>query len=226
VDGIQSGSLTLSAGTYSGADLARELQSRINGDQALLDNDVRVSVAFDAATNKLAITSNRYGSASKVESITGTSAATLGLDTSDVAISGDGVDVAGTIGGLIATGAGRFLTAIGDASGLKIEVTGGSTGARGDLVFSRGYADQLDSLLTSFLQTNDLIKSRTDGLDTRIEDINDQREALERRLFSQEQRLRSQFAALDTLIGQLNSTSSFLTQQLSSLQTSFNSNSK
>ncbi len=225
VDGIQSATMTLTAGTYSGADLAKELQSRINGDSAMINNDVSVSVAFDAATNKLAVTSNRFGSASKIENITGTSIATLGLDSSDAGNSGDGVDVAGTIGGFAATGSGRFLTGIGDTSGIKIEVTGGSTGDRGDLVFSRGYADQLNSALTEILQTNDLIKLRTDGLDDRIEDINEQREALERRLIAQEQRLRSQFTALDTLVGQLNSTSSFLTQQLSSLQTSFKPNS-
>jgi flagellar hook-associated protein 2 len=45
----------------------------------------------------------------------------------------------------------------------------------------------------------------------------DQRIQMEARLEQTEKRLRAQFTALDTLVGRLNSTSSFLTQQLASL---------
>ena len=50
-----------------------------------------------------------------------------------------------------------------------------------------------------------------------MEDITDQRVALDERMIAVEQRLREQFTALDSLVGQLNNTSAFLGQQLASL---------
>ena len=218
VDGVQAATVTLSAGTYSGDDLARELQSRINGDSELQDNGVTVSVSFNKnGNNEFSIVSNRYGSASKIESVSGTATATLGLDSADTTLSADGVDVAGSIGGVVASGSGRTLTGNGDASGLKIEVRGGNTGSRGNVVFSRGIADKLSSLLSGFLDEDNIIDARVDGVQNRIDDINEQRERFAARMDALEQRLRAQFNAMDGLVAQLRSTSDFLSQQLASL---------
>ena len=65
--------------------------------------------------------------------------------------------------------------------------------------------------------TDGIIETRTQGLNSTIEDYADQRVALNERLASLETRLLRQFNALDSLLGQLNSTSSFLTQQLNNL---------
>src|SRR5690606_34494587 len=62
VDGMKT-SITLSAGTYTAATLAAELQSKINGAEDLRDNDVKVAVTESGGV--LTITSERYGSASK-----------------------------------------------------------------------------------------------------------------------------------------------------------------
>jgi flagellar hook-associated protein 2 len=62
-----------------------------------------------------------------------------------------------------------------------------------------------------------LLTNRTDGLSATISRMADQRIQMEARLEQTEKRLRAQFTALDTLVGRLNSTSSFLTQQLASL---------
>ena len=218
VDGVQAATVTLSAGTYSGDDLARELQSRINGDSELQDNGVTVSVSFNKnGNNEFSIISNRYGSASKIESVSGTATATLGLDSADTALSADGVDVAGSIGGVAATGSGRTLTGNGDATGLKIEIRGGNTGSRGDVVFSRGIADKLNNLLSGFLDEDNIIDARVDGVQNRIDDINEQRERFAARMDALEQRLRAQFNAMDGLVAQMRSTSDFLSQQLASL---------
>ena len=218
VDGVQSGNLTLSPGTnLSGTDLAKEIQSLINGDNSLADNNVSVSVAFNATSNKFEITSNRYGSASKIENLSGNAISNLGLNTQDVGDSITGVDVAGSIGSNSAAGSGQFLTGAGNAKGLKIEITGGATGARGTVVFSRGYADQLNIMLAGYLDSDSIFDARTTGLNNDLDSIKDDREALSRRLLVQETRLRSQFTALDSLISQLNSTSGFLQQQLSNI---------
>lgn len=215
VDGTQSATISLTQQDYaSGDELAAELQNRINGDSELSDAGISVSVSF--VTDHFEITSSRYGSESTVElvSVDTNTAATLGLS---AGAGTDGVDVAGTIGGVAATGSGQVLSGSGDAEGIRLEVTGGVTGDRGSLSFTRGIADQLNTLLEGYLGTNSLIDARTEGLNSRIDDITDQRERLSRRLAQLEARYMSQFTALDALISQMTSTSNYLAQQLAAL---------
>ncbi len=217
VDGISSGSIALTQGTYAtGSDLAAELQTQINGDTALVGAGARVTVSF--AGNQLTITSNRYGAASQVNisAVDTNTAASLGLA---VANGTDGLDVAGTIGGVAATGAGQTLTGAtgSDAEGLQLLISGGPLGARGTVDFSRGVADQLNTLIDSFIQSSGVISSRTGSLQDALDTIAEQRTALDRRMQTVEARFRSRFTALDTLMSQLQNTSNFLTQQLANL---------
>lgn len=212
VDGTVA-SVTLTAGTYSAAQLASHVQSVINGASALTAVGSAVSVAQVAGV--MTITSNRYGSASNV-SVSGTAATNL-LGATPTATAG--VDVAGTINGIAATGSGQALTGAtaSDVEGLKLQILGGATGVRGMVNFSKGYAYQLDSLLTKLLDGNGFLSSRTDGINRSIKDIGNQTNVLQLRLQNIEKRYRAQFTALDTLIGSMNKTSSFLTQQLANL---------
>ncbi len=217
VDGVQSGSVSLTQGSYtSGAALAAEIQARINGDQALKDSGVTVTVTYDSANNRFVVTSDRYGSASTVEfvSVDPNTSATLGFS---AGAGTAGVDVAGTIGGVAATGSGQVLTGSGSAAGISLTVTGGATGARGTVTVSRGVADTVGALLEDMLESDGLLDSRTDSLNDRIEDIGDERLKLAERLDRLQQRLLAQFTALDTMLAQLQSTSTFLAQQLASL---------
>lgn len=210
VDGVAA-SVTLAAGTYTAAALAAELQSKINGVVALSSAGIGVTVTQSAGV--LSVTSSRYGSASTVV-ITGGTAKTdlFGTQTETT-----GVNVAGNIGGVTATGLGQTLTGTGDGSGLVLKVTGGATGARGTVNFARGYAYELDKLAGKILENNSLVDGRTDGINASIKDIGTQRVALERRLEGVEKRYRAQFTALDLVISNLSKTSSFLTQQLDNL---------
>ncbi|MEM8816845.1 MAG: flagellar filament capping protein FliD [Pseudomonadota bacterium] len=81
----------------------------------------------------------------------------------------------------------------------------------------QGFGTRLFNLTDSFLDTEGIIETRTQGLTTQIDGIADERESLNERLASLETRLLRQFNALDSLLAQLSSTSNFLTQQLSSL---------
>lgn len=65
--------------------------------------------------------------------------------------------------------------------------------------------------------TGGMIKARTDGIDRRLRDIDEQRQTLDLRLASLEKRYLNQFNALDGLLAQLSSTGSFLAQQLDAL---------
>lgn len=212
IDGVTA-SVKLAAGTYTAAALAAEIQSKVNGVSALSTADVAVAVT--EAAGVLTITSTRYGSASSVALIGGNARADLFGTHAET----DGLDVAGTIGGYAATGAGQSLTGTQAAAGLKLTITGGATGDRGTVSFARGYADQLDKLISKMLETDSLIEGRLEGIGSSIEDIADRREAMISRLESVEKRLRAQFTALDTLMSRMQQTSSFLSQQLANLPT-------
>ena len=82
-----------------------------------------------------------------------------------------------------------------------------------------GFVQELDAVLSSYLDTGGLIQARTDGLSESKEQMDDDIERIEDRIVLTEARLRRQFSALDALVNQLNATSSFLTQQLANLPT-------
>lgn len=78
----------------------------------------------------------------------------------------------------------------------------------------QGFAFRFEALADSLLDTDGTIDAREDGLNDRIDNLQDSQADEERRLELKEKALRSQYAALDSLVGSLQSTSSFLFQQL------------
>ncbi|MGB0865629.1 MAG: flagellar filament capping protein FliD [Granulosicoccaceae bacterium] len=79
-----------------------------------------------------------------------------------------------------------------------------------------GFAQRLDDFVYGYSKFDGIVQGRLDGLDARVDDITDQRYALEERVASVEARYRSQFQALDQMMSQLSTTSSYLAAQLSS----------
>jgi len=88
----------------------------------------------------------------------------------------------------------------------------------------QGFANRLDTLVDGWLAIDGLIDGRTDSLDSSKRLLETREESLEYRMSQIEARLFAQFSQLDTLISGLQSTSSFLTQQLSQLPTYGNNN--
>lgn len=217
VDGVASGSIRLTQGSYtSGADVATELQARINGDANLKDAGAAVSVAFSGGA--FVITSARYGSESTVTigSVAANTPSSLGLSSGQA---GTGVDVQGMIDGAAASGSGRFLTAQGGAAdGLQVEITGQTTGGLGALTFSRGLTDELNTTLQAYLDSDGLLDSVTSSLGSQIDDIGEVRDRLAARMVQVRQRYLDQFNAMDILVAQLNSTAGFLSNQLPGLE--------
>lgn len=208
IDGIAV-NVTLTAGNYASSQaLAAEIQSRIAG----ANSAANVSVSGGA----LQITSNTYGSSSAV-TITGGNGATDALGGAPTITTG--TDVAGTINGVAATGQGQNLIgATGDASeGLALKVTGGSIGARGTANFTMGFAYQLNTLTTNILADDGMLATKTDGINSSITRLTSQQDALNARLTAIEANYRAQFTALDTLMSSMQTTSSFLTQQLAQI---------
>lgn len=216
VDGV-SATITLAAGNYaSAAALATEIQSKINGAAELVSAGSTVRVAESGGV--LTITSDRYGSTSNAAITGGNGQDNLNLGAGATITAG--LDVAGFINGVAATGSGQSLTgATGDASeGIKLQIAGGVTGGRGLVTFSQGYAYQFDQILTSMLGEDGIISARTEGLNDTIERLGKDQERLSDRLDEVEKRYRAQFTALDVLLSKMNTTSSYLTQQLSALE--------
>lgn len=216
LDGV-SAKVGLTAGDYTPQELVAMMQAAINGTSAFSSAGNSVAVSIDQ-DGHLKVTSNRYGPTSKVTitNDTGTGVATLFGATITNAV---GEDVAGTIGGLPATGNGQVLTGASNtaADGLKIQINGGSTGSRGTIDFSTGIAGQLSKTIESYLGSSGLISSRTDGLNRTIKDIDKSRTALNTRLAETEKRLRAEYVALDRVLTSMQATSNYLTQQLASL---------
>lgn len=77
---------------------------------------------------------------------------------------------------------------------------------------SQGFAFRFDTAAEYFLQTDGLIDNRVDGLNDRVSRYEDDQSNIEYRLELKEVALRSQYAALDGLVGSLQSTSTFLFQ--------------
>jgi len=89
---------------------------------------------------------------------------------------------------------------------------------------NNGIATQLRAMADRVLGIEGSINTRTDGLRKRI-DLNQDRQALlEDRIAMMEKRLRAQYTALDKQMASLNSLSNYVTQQLSAMSNSNNSN--
>ena len=211
VDGITSETITITQKDYTtGTALAAEIQNRINADSNLKDNQVSVVVSYE--TDHFVVTSNRYGSASTVEILTVedvTQSGNIGLVTGAGVT---GVDVAGTIDGVAATGSGQYLTASsGDAEGLKVWVKGGVTGDRGTVAMSRGYVDQLGRALDGYVEEDGVLEIREETLNDKLTGYSEDSTKLDARYEVLLSRYRRQFSTLNALLGQLESQREWMT---------------
>ncbi|MGK5028236.1 flagellar filament capping protein FliD [Janthinobacterium sp. MDT1-19] len=208
--------VSIPAGTYTPAQMASLMQSSINGVKAFSDNGATVSASIDG-TGKLVLVSSRYGSISNLALSNGTGTGTETLFGAAKPVKG--ADVAGTLGGQPVVGSGQTLTGApgSQAEGLKIEVTGGTTGSRGTVSFSQGYAYQLNNLATSFLGTKGMITGRTSGINETLKSVAAQRDKFSAKLTDIEARYRAQYSRLDVSLNKLQGTQTYLTQQLAAI---------
>jgi len=214
IDGVVD-TVTIPSDTYASAsDLATAYQAAINGSSKLSNAGKSVSVSADSS-GILSFTSASYGSNSFVS--LGGSASTGVLGSNSVFT--EGTDVAGTIDGYPATGSGQSLTASAGSSvaGMILQIQGGSTGSRGTVSISQGFANTLNTLANSFSSTTGLLTGATNTLNSNITNDNASIARLNTQLTLLQATYQAQFTALDTMIASLNNTQSYLTQQLTSL---------
>lgn len=215
INGINT-TITLTSKTYASAlELASELQSKLNSATAL--SAAGLSVSASLAAGKISVTSNSYGATSSVVATSGNGLSNI----FGTAISTTGVDVAGTINGVNASGSGQTLIAAdSEAQGLSVLINGGALGSRGTVSYTKGYAYTLNNFATSVLASDGSLSSSTNEINTSIKSLAARRTALQHRLVGIEARYRAQFTALDQMLSSMNTTSTFLTQQLAGMSNS------
>lgn len=112
--------------------------------------------------------------------------------------------------GKLALDSTKFAAALSDPSK---EVTAFFTGKEG----VKGFAETLSARLSAFIDSDGLLNSRTEGINSTIKSLTKQYDTMEARLAKMEERYRLQYSNLDTLLNGLSQTSTYLTQQLANL---------
>lgn len=218
VDGETTATISLAAGAYDKSQILEAIQEQLNQNAALQASGRSVQVSLEG--DRLSFTSGTYGSKSSVHltAVDESLASQLGLSTD---LSGTaGKDVAGTIGGIVAKGDGQVLylgNEGGNAAGIQVRITGGTTGSRGNITFIEGIGERTVNLVTKMLDQDGMLTNRTDGLNKELEKIAEEQERLNMRMEAFQARLQAQFAAADRMISMLNGTLNYVTQQLEAL---------
>jgi flagellar hook-associated protein 2 len=223
VNGVASDDLILPDGTYTAEELASQVESVINNSSTLGIHDVSVSVD---SSNRLVIRTEAYGSAAGITSLGGSALSALGLDGTE---SDTGQDVAGTfvVNGTTesARGSGRILTGLADnenTADLRLEVTltadQVTAGNEADLNVTQGITGRVSDYIGRVLDTErGLLKTVNDAFEQRIASIDRSIEQVREITEAKRQNLIEEFAALESVINELQTTGNFITSQLTSL---------
>jgi flagellar hook-associated protein 2 len=167
----------------------------------------------------LILTHNGYGSSSTFTISESAAAGGNKLWTSGDQTVNNGVDVAGTINGEAATGAGQILTGNDDEAnvdGLVIKYTGTTTGADiGSVTVTLGVAELFDRQLFNITDSYvGYVGFKQDSLQDKINDLDTQIEDMEARLDRKLENMINQFVAMEMALSALQSQSQWLTGQL------------
>jgi flagellar hook-associated protein 2 len=209
---ITVGSTTVAPTIVAGSDLAAAV-SAINA--SLAAGGVTNLVASEAS-GSIRLATVGYGTGSSF---------TVAANPFGLAGTFTGVNVAGTIGGLAATGSGRSLSASGALDGLILtisassdEVAGaGGTLSLGTVDIRSGKVAGLTELLDSYLDTGGAIDRATDRWDAQIKVADARISDLEDRLERKEASLRKYWTSLETAMSRMAALSSQLSAGLASL---------
>ncbi len=222
VDDSTNATITLTEGNYTPLSLSRELKSQLNQVLSSLGRSVNVSLAGQ----KLVVTSDRFGVASKVTIVSGTALAALGFSGTET---DQGQDIAGQflVNGVTetATGVGQLLTGSAtnaNTADLAVRVTLTSSqlqsGADATLSVTHGLASRLGNVLENLL---DPVSGRLKAIsDVFTKNADEARAAALKEASAMDERkaaLTRQFANMEQTLNRLKASGDFATNSLSSL---------
>jgi flagellar hook-associated protein 2 len=134
-----------------------------------------------------------------------------------------GTDVAGTIGGVAATGAGQILTAAAGspAEGLSIQYSGSVDVAAGSATYTLGAGGMMERLLDGYTRTGDgLLALNTDSIDQSVGTLERRQADVQGRLDRYRESLIRQFSAMEAALSRIQSQGTWLTNQIASMNKS------
>ena len=206
-------SLTLVAGNYTQQALSAHIQALAN--TAFGDNQVLVSASGGA----LDLRTRNYGSGQSIQVLGGSANSVLNLATTKTF----GVDVAGTINGVKATGTGQVMFGAdgSDAEGLGLVIKATAPISNVVVNASKGLAEstseQIEGLTNS---TTGVFVQKDDSLSTIIDSLNAQIVKNNNMLQQRRDYLTAQFTNMEKLIQGFKSQGNFITSQIASMQAS------
>lgn len=212
--GRSSLSLSMSSDNAGGGSLTFGTVSTVTEGRGTVD------ITASDGGGELALAHGDYGAAAGFQvsyTAGGTDgSASLGLSAGAYA----GTDVTGTIGGYAATGSGRLLVGDEDTAveGLMIRYEGADTGSVGSMTFSRGVASQVEVTADLLLGTaSGSIDEVKEGMDPRVDRLNDRIESLEGRLERRREALIKKFSAMEEALALAQQQSQWLAAQFNAL---------
>ncbi len=198
--------VSVAQGTYAtGTALASAIETAVNGTSAFssLGYGIKAEYTDDAA-------SSLYGKIGLISNITGNDSKVIMTTVSSAAQTAYGFEV-GQGDGEVGSDA---VGSVDDASGVRIKVLGGSTGARGTVNYISGLADQINDLLDLYLNSSTgSLDLQVDGLNDDLDELANDQTDLDARMDAQEELLRAKFLAADLVISNIKLMETFLTQQ-------------
>jgi flagellar hook-associated protein 2 len=221
INGQSTGNLALTHGNYTRSQLATLLRSTIQAAPQSTGTDVRVTLSGD----QLQLTTGTFGRDARIELGSGSAWSTLGWAGTE---SSKGTDVAGYF--LVAgqrenaVGRGQILTSSAtnaQTADLQLRVTLGpgdlGPDSESQITVTRGVAARLEQVLADAVAPEGgTLQSADDSLTEELKRIQSQLDRQNAVVETQRTRLLRQFQAMETALGQLQSVSGLLGQQLSS----------
>ena len=212
----QSESLTISSGSSSvvvSLASGSSLATIVNTINDTLQQSGVTGLTASNQNGYLEIQSNAYGSAQSFSVVSNVAAGASGTGIGTSSLAASGTDVVGTVNAEATSGVGQNLTVTGpgNALGLQLQVMGSTTGNLGTVTVSQGLYQQMNSLLTQALNSqNGFVAAAQNGIASSINGLSAQITTLQQSASNQTSLLTQQFAAMQSQLSQLQSIGQYL----------------
>ena len=206
---ISSGSSSVVVSLASGSSLA----TIVNTINDTLQQSGVTGLTASNQNGYLEIQSNAYGSAQSFSVVSNVAAGASGTGIGTSSLAASGTDVTGTVNAETTSGVGQNLTVTGpgNALGLQLQVMGSTTGNLGTVTVSQGLYQQMNSLLTQALNSqNGFVAAAQNGIASSINGLSAQITTLQQSASNQTSLLTQQFAAMQSQLSQLQSIGQYL----------------
>ena len=167
----------------------------------------KVNITASKNGNDLVLTGAQYGLAATITTAytAGGADGTAQLGIAAAAVAG--TDVAGTIGGLVATGSGQLLTGVagGATEGLSIRYSGSTIGNQGTVTFVLGVSGALYNAADVIARAGGVVNSQQDVLQQRVTNLQARADTVTQALERRRESLTRQFIAMETALSRIQS---------------------